>query len=143
MEARKAVAYRPNSTSLKSMAISSGLVESPASKHPLVLKLRNDLCSRGIDGAGFAELYRRLNVLDKDGSKTLTFEELRVAIQRCDLDFSSKEVSKVFSSFDSHDKGYIDIEDFMQELRGPISKFRRNLIQKAFHKVISLSFTFL
>ena len=43
---RRQGAYRPKATSLESLAISRGIIESPASNHPLVERLRRDLTAR-------------------------------------------------------------------------------------------------
>ena len=48
-------------------------------------RVRTHLISRGSDGSGFSELQRRFNILDRDGTKTLTFEEFKVAFQSSNL----------------------------------------------------------
>lgn len=124
---RKATTFRPKSMTLEAMAISrvsifheakalltyvsllafwlltQGIIESPASNHPLVERLRTNLakrqssthhlsvfiCSitpvfvhifdvlyRGTDGQGFCDLQRRFNVMDR-GLCFKTFQKLQ------------------------------------------------------------------
>jgi len=135
MTSRRQGTYRPKSTSLESLAISRGIIESPASNHPLVERLRRDLATRGTDGSGFSDLQRRFNVLDRDGSKTLTLDEFKIAFQRCNLNFNDQEVSTLFYFFDNYEKNFIDYEEFLLGVRGPINHFRRELIEKAFQQI--------
>ena len=83
---------RLQSTTLESLAIVNGILESPASSHPLVERLRAILISRGSDGYGFAELQRRLHVMDRDGSRSISLDEFRVVLQ-------SKSFSPLFDDF--------------------------------------------
>lgn len=78
---RKKGYSRPKGSSLEALAIVNGILESPASQHPLVERLRNRLSSEGTSGLGYAELQRRLNVMDRDGSQTLSFEDFKTALQ--------------------------------------------------------------
>lgn len=86
------VASRPKSCSLETLAIINGILESPASQHPLVDKLRIRLSSEGNNGLGYVEFQRRLNVMDKDGSQLIHFEDFKTVIQ-------SKWISFLASSF--------------------------------------------
>lgn len=135
MSTRKFGTYRPKASSLESLAISRGIIESPASNHPLIERLRRDLCARGTDGSGFSDLMRRFNVLDRDGSKTLNLDEFKIAFQRCNLNFNDQEISTLFYFFDNSDKNYIDYEEVLLALRGPVNHFRRELMEKAFQQI--------
>jgi len=117
---------------MQSLAISRGIVESPVVNHPLVEKLRSCLTTIGTDGSGFNDLQRRFNVIDRDGSKTLFLEEFKIAFQRCNLDFSDQEITTLFYLFDVYDKNYLDYDEFMINIRGPVGERRRMLIDKAF-----------
>ncbi len=72
--------HRPVSQSLEALAISEGILESPAASHILVQRLREHLRNRGNDGRGFTEFQRRLNILDSDGSHTIGFEEFKICL---------------------------------------------------------------
>lgn len=72
---------RPQSTTLETLAVMSGILESPSSSHPLVERLRTVLLSRGVDGLGFAELQRRIYMMDRDGSHVLSLDEFKIAMQ--------------------------------------------------------------
>jgi len=120
---------------LEALAISRGIIESPTSNHPLVERLRTNLASRGTDGSGFSDLQRRFNVLDRDGSKTLNMEEFKVAFFRSNLNFNDQEIATLFYFFDSYEKSYIDYDEFMLGVRGPVSPKRRELIEKAWQQI--------
>jgi len=62
-------------------------------------------------------------------------EEFKIAFQRCDLNFNDQEVSTLFHFFDNYEKHFIDYEEFLLSIRGPINNFRRELIEKAFQQV--------
>jgi len=121
--------------SLESVAISRGIVESPASAHPLVEELRQVLIARGQDGSGFCDFYRRFCAIDRGASRILFLDEFKIAFQRCNLNFSDQEISSIFYFFDIHDRKYIDYDEFFIGLRGPVSEKRRYLIEKAFQQI--------
>jgi Ca2+-binding EF-hand superfamily protein len=73
--------------------------------------------------------------MDKDGSRTLFLDEFRIAFQRCNLNFTDQEITTMFYQFDANDKKYIDYEEFMIAIRGPISYRRRQFIDKAFQLI--------
>lgn len=137
MASNKQYVYRPKSMSLESFAVSRGIVESASSNHPLVEKLRMNLSTRGTDGSGFCDLQRRFNAMDKDGSKTLFLEEFKIAFQRCNLNFTDQEITSMFYLFDLSDKKYLDYDEFMIAIRGPVNYRRRQFIEKAFQMIDS------
>lgn len=50
---------------------------------------------------------------------------------------NENEVRSLFRLFVEKDKKYLDIQDFLVMIRGPISTFRRQLIERAFTSVNS------
>jgi hypothetical protein len=72
--------HRLKGYSLESLAILNGILESNASQHPLIERLRFKLSSEGNNGSGYAELQRRLHVMDVDGSNVLDYEEFSTAL---------------------------------------------------------------
>ena len=73
--------------------------------------------------------------MDKDGSRTLFLDEFRIAFQRCNLNFTDQEITTMFYQFDTNDKKYIEYEEFMIAIRGPVSYRRRQFIDKAFQLI--------
>lgn len=121
---------KPKSCSLESLAISRGIIESPTSKHPLVERLRQELASRGTDGFGFSDFQKRLNILDRDESRTVNLEQVKIAFQHCSLNFNDQEISTLFYFFENCGKAYIDIDEFILGIRGPLSFKRRELVER-------------
>lgn len=126
---------RGKSCSLETLAIVNGILESPASKAPLIERIRNHLISRGNDGSGFVELQRRVNALDRDGTHTLSLDDLRVVLNRINVGLNDKEIGTVFQLFDPKQQGYIDIDEFLVIIRGALSGYRRDLVDKAFESL--------
>ena len=73
--------------------------------------------------------------MDRDSSKCLTLEEFKIAFQRCNLNFNDQEISTLFYFFDAYEKDYVDFDDFMLGIRGPIHVRRRELIEKAWQQI--------
>jgi Ca2+-binding EF-hand superfamily protein len=97
--------------------------------------LQCSLADRGTDGSGFSDLQRRFQAIDREGSKCVTIEEFKIAFQRCNLSFTDGELSTLFYFFDCNQKNYIDYDDFIFGIRGPVSGERKELIERAFQQV--------
>lgn len=55
--------------------------------------------------------------MDKDGSRSLTLEELQQGLDEASMQFSEEQVQKLFSHFDVDATGTVDFEEFLQGLR--------------------------
>lgn len=74
--------YRPgHSCSLEALAVANGILVSPASQHPLVERMRLRLSSEGTNGTGFARIQKRLRCMDHDGSRLLSLQAFKTALQ--------------------------------------------------------------
>jgi Ca2+-binding EF-hand superfamily protein len=127
--------HQPKPTTLENLALYQGVIESPQFWHPLVVRLRDYLAQRGTDGIGFSDLQRRFHTIDRDGTKTLHPEEFKNGLQKLNLNFPDHESSELFAFFDTYGYGYIDYEDFILNIRGPIHPRRRQLISTAWFTV--------
>jgi len=126
---------QPKSTTLENLAVYNGVVDSPQFWHPLVERMRNFFQQRGTDGIGFADMQRRFHTMDRDGTKTLHPEEFKNALQKLNLNFSDQDYSELFAYFDIYGYGYIDYEEFILCVRGPIHPRRRQLISMAWFTI--------
>eukprot|EP01032_Pedospumella_encystans_P026063 gene26063-29439_t len=77
--------------------------------------LRVQLLSRG--PAGIIELQRKFVDMDKDGSKSLNYNEFKQAVLVNKLAFSEDQLQALFSYFDTDDSGAIDYEELLFGLR--------------------------
>jgi len=132
---RQFINNQSRSTTLETMAVYKGVVDSPMSYHPLVEKLRVYLAQKGTDGAGFSEMQRRFHAMDRDGTKSVNPEEFRLVLQRLNLNFSDQEFSQLFAFFDCYNNGFIDYEEFILSVRGPMHPRRRQLVSMAWYYI--------
>lgn len=78
-------------------------------------RLKRELASRG--ARGIIGLARKFKIMDDDGSNSLSYPELKKAIQECQLDFTEQEVKELFAQFDEDKSGTIDYEEFLRKIR--------------------------
>lgn len=51
------------------------------------------------------------------------------------LGFTPNETEQLFNAMDVSRDGSISYDEFLREVRGPMNKFRENLVKKAFDKI--------
>ena len=73
--------------------------------------------------------------MDDDGNKSLNFKEFKKGLRDYGMDVEADEAKEIFTSMDRDGSGTIDFEEFLFNLRPPLSKARKALIQKAFRKL--------
>jgi len=84
---------------------------------------------------GLGELRRTLSLMDEDGSGTLDLGELRKGFGKLGLNLNAREAEEVFFEFDKDHSLSIDYAEFMDGIRGPMSKGRAALVQQAWDLV--------
>lgn len=97
---------------------------------PNVVALREMCLKRG--ASGIKGIARQFRIMDDDRNKSLSFEEFNEGIHDFGLVLSVEQAKAVFKAFDSDQQGTIGFEEFLQKLRPPMSKSRRDMIAKAF-----------
>ncbi|XP_062509566.1 calcyphosin-like protein isoform X2 [Corticium candelabrum] len=73
--------------------------------------------------------------MDDDGNKKLDYNEFQKGIFDYGLNLEPEEVRAMFNQFDSDKSGTLDFDEFLKALRPPMSKARKDLIIRAFHKL--------
>jgi len=146
--AKKAVSYsrgsedradRYNGSAKKSSraaaAASSSFNDAPRSKGTELLfqKFRQRLASRG--GRGIIGLGRQFKIMDDDNSGTLDNMEFNKAIKDFRVDIGDQEIRALFAAFDRDGNGFVDYDEFIRGVRGPMNKFRVKLSLLAFKKM--------
>jgi len=69
---------------------------------------------------------------DIKGTRQLNFEHFTKCIIQNKLEMTHRELKEIFSFFDVNKEGIINYDEFLLALRGPMSDFRRSLINDAF-----------
>jgi Ca2+-binding EF-hand superfamily protein len=75
-----------------------------------------------------------LSILDHSGR--ITLEEFRAAIKSLKLGIKSdEEIKHLFHQFDTTNNGQIDLNEFLQQLRPPMSERRQKAVSNLFHSM--------
>ncbi|XP_063360946.1 calcyphosin-like protein [Cydia amplana] len=74
--------------------------------------------------------------MDDDGRKqTINKEEFFTGIKHTGLDISHEDAEKLFAHFDTEDSGSINVDEFIKQIRPPMSEGRHAIIDRAFRKL--------
>ena len=84
---------------------------------------------------GLRAVGRVMKMMDDDGSRTLSKNELKNGLSDWGLDLNYSEVDGLFSFFDRDNSGSISFDEFLKGLRGPMSDRRKKLVEMAFRVV--------
>ncbi|KAK7502238.1 hypothetical protein BaRGS_00006602 [Batillaria attramentaria] len=86
--------------------------------------------------AGIKTLGRKFRIMDYNGYRQPDWEEFYVGCRECRMTrMSREELREVFDCFYRDDSGTLDSEEFLAAIRPPMSKIRKQLVQKAFAKM--------
>jgi len=88
----------------------------------LVEVLRQRLKARG--ARGIIGLGRAFRIMDDDRSRRLGPEEFEKAMQDYGTEFTTDESRVVFHGFDRNHDGFVDYDEFLRFVRGPLNPFR-------------------
>jgi calcyphosin len=109
------------------------IVNIGASTDDYMDRIRKKLANRG--PRGILGLAKQFQIMDDDGSKTLSLYEFTKACKDFRLDIPETDIKKIFQAIDRDRSGYLDYDELLRALRGPINSFRRNLVDQAWKKV--------
>ncbi|XP_067677499.1 calcyphosin-like protein isoform X3 [Haliotis asinina] len=103
-------------------------------KDPMV-RLRLACLQRG--SSGIKGLGRCFKIMDDDGNRSLDFKEFKKGIHDYGVsaEMSNEEIQAAFDKCDKDGSGTLDFDEFLIQLRPPMSKARRALIEQAFKKL--------
>ena len=94
-------------------------------------KVREKIIERGGSG-GIRSLQRLLAIMDDNGDKRLSKDELKYGLRDYGIELSTSELDAVFMYFDRDGNGFIDITEFLVGIRGELNARRKKLIRMAF-----------
>lgn len=79
--------------------------------------------------------FRSLAVMDTNGDKRLTKEELKYGLQDYGLDLNTRELDDIFTIFDRDHDGFINLTELLVAVKGDINPRRMALVHQAFNLV--------
>ena len=97
----------------------------------LLFDLRTQLAAHG--ARGISGLSRKFRICDDDGDGKLSHAEFNKAINELGLaELTSQERRVIFDHFDRDGSGSLSYEEFLSNVRGPLSQPRIEVIDQAF-----------
>ncbi|KAH0625724.1 hypothetical protein JD844_033930 [Phrynosoma platyrhinos] len=73
--------------------------------------------------------------MDDNGSKSLDLEEFRKGLQEAGVPLEGGDVEEIFHFCDKNKSGTLNFNEFLEALRPPMSKARKEIIGEAFQKL--------
>lgn len=95
--------------------------------------IRQQCMRRGLNGIkGLAVLFRGM---DKDYSKTLSFQELKLGMKAYQIAINDDQIKTVFKHLDKDRNDSVDFREFLVALSPPMNLTRVSVINEAFDKL--------
>ena len=83
-------------------------------------------------GGGIKGLQRVIAIMDDDGNKRLSKEELKTGLKDYGVELNIRELDDIFALFDRDRDGTIDVTEFLVAIKGPLNDRRKRLVKMAF-----------
>ena len=97
----------------------------------IIDKIRKKIIERGGTN-GFRSMTRLLSIMDNNGDKTLSKDELKYGLRDYGIDLTMNELEQVFLYFDRDHSGTISIDEFLIGLKGDMNLRRKQIVRMAF-----------
>ena len=95
-------------------------------------KIAEGLASRG--GHNLGGLRRQFKILDDNGNKRLSAEDLKYGLQDFIQDITTEECQEFLTLADTEGNGDVTFDEFLCAIKGPMNDFRRECVDKAYNK---------
>jgi Ca2+-binding EF-hand superfamily protein len=97
----------------------------------IIDKIRKKIIERGGTN-GFRSMTRLLSIMDNNGDKTLSKDELKYGLRDYGIDLTMNELEQVLLYFDRDHSGTISIDEFLIGLKGDMNIRRKQIVRMAF-----------
>ena len=99
----------------------------------LLSHLRLNLVQRG--PRGLMSMKRTFMLVDESGEKKIAFNEFEKMFKRYRFNLSQIEINNLFNYYDKDGSGFIDYGEFVKEIVGELSQFRKDVLKQVFEKL--------
>ena len=99
----------------------------------ILAHLRAIMVQRGY--TGILSMRRTFMLQDEKSRKTISFDEFEKLFKVYRYDLSETEINNLFNYFDKEGNGYIQHDEFLNELLGSLNQFRKNILNQVFNKL--------
>jgi Ca2+-binding EF-hand superfamily protein len=97
----------------------------------IIEKVKAAIIKRG-GSHGIHAMGRVLKIMDDNGNKVLSREELKYGLRDYGIDLSNKQLDAVMTYFDRNHDGTVDIDEFLLGMAPPMNQRRLDLVKAAF-----------
>ncbi|GLE04435.1 hypothetical protein PINS_up013377 [Pythium insidiosum] len=84
---------------------------------------------------GLNSLQRTLRIMDSNGDRRLSKDELRIGLQKIGVSVTFHELDQLFSVLDADRSGCVDSDEFLVAMRGDMNARRLALVHTAFDRL--------
>ena len=106
----------------------------PTTVDPIITTIHAKVLEQ-LGAEGFKAIGRAFRLMDLDGDKKLSPEELRMGFGDCGIDLSNSDIRRLFTLADRNNDGVIDLKEFLRLVRGPLPRARVKVVDEAWAKV--------
>ena len=99
----------------------------------ILAHLRSILIERGY--TGIMSMRRTFMLMDENSNKKISFDDFDKLFKTFRYDLSETEINNLFNYYDKGGNGFINYEQFINELCGNLNQFRKNILKQVFDKL--------
>ena len=98
----------------------------------IIDRVRKKIVERG-GSTGIRGVVKLLSIMDDNGDKRLSREELKYGLRDYGIDLTPTELEQVFNAMDRDKNGFIDVTEFLVALKGDMNERRKSIVHLAFN----------
>ena len=99
----------------------------------ILVHLRSIMIQRGY--IGIMSMRRTFMLMDENSNKKISFDDFDKLFKTFRYDLSETEINNLFNYYDKGGNGFINYEQFINELCGNLNQFRKNILKQVFDKL--------